>query len=431
MTVAGSRVAIEASELPVLLRSDKGDGRLISQFVKTWAVSSRDEREALISCPVSSGTAREQAVAAAIVHGMCVHYQHAPPPWVHGHCSPEPVHPITDRRLLNARMRARIIMTASPVCRRHNVWFSESLVSASRSIPPPPLPPLLRDRTHRLVAVGADERLLSGDEVIALFGELDARLVEAGGDTSIDISIGGGAAMALLMDNRATVDVDVLNREMPEALASAAADMADTKGLPADWMNSSASAYADMGDPGFSAEPVFRGSLLTVRRPDLKHLLAMKLVAARDKDLPDAAWLAQQLGITGSNHLFQVVTDTYEASPGMDESVEWSRGFIEHVLDEVEMQKSLAERLAPEGDAEVHGSATKRPGFLRRLLGTRSGDGREKTPPRTPDGAEPTKSDDLSASATSTRGPCGAEMPRAKSKCILPAGHKGGHRSKK
>ena len=165
-------------------------------------------------------------------------------------------------------------MTASPVCRHHNVWFSESLVSASRSIPPPPPPPLLRDRARRLAAVGADGRLLSGDEVVALLGELDARLVDAGGDVSIDVSIGDGAAMALLMDNRATVDVDVLNREMPEALASAAADIADAKGLPADWINSSASAYADMGDPGFSAEPVFRGSLLTVRRPDLEHLLA-------------------------------------------------------------------------------------------------------------------------------------------------------------
>ena len=431
MGVAGSRFAIEAVELPALLRSDNGDGRLISQFVKSWAVSDRDGRDALVARPVSGGTATERAVAAAIVHGMCIHYQHAPPPWVYEHCSAEPVHPITDRRLLNARMRARIIMTASPVCRHHNVWFSESLVSASRSIPPPPPPPLLRNRTRRLAAVGADERLLSGDEVVALFEELDARLVEVGGGVGIDISIGGGAAMALLMDNRATIDVDVLNRELPEALVAAAADIAGIKGLPADWMNSSASAYADMGDPGFSAEPVFRGSLLTVRRPDLKHLLAMKLVAARDKDLPDAAWLAQQMGITGSNRLFQVVTDTYEASTHMSESVEWSRGFIENVLDEIEMQKSLAERLAPEGDTETRGGAPERRGFLRRLLGRRPEDSRARRPPRISAGGEPARSDDLSASATPTRGPCGVGMPRAKSKCILPAGHKGGHRSKK
>ena len=36
MVAAGSRFAIEAVELPVLLRSDNGDGRLISQFVKAW-----------------------------------------------------------------------------------------------------------------------------------------------------------------------------------------------------------------------------------------------------------------------------------------------------------------------------------------------------------------------------------------------------------
>ena len=336
----GERFKIRAEELPSVLREDCGDGRGISQFVKIWAYVGDEEKAALIAAPVSSGTMREKTIAAAVVHGMCRHYDYAPPNWVFEYRSPVPIHPITDRRLTVSGMRARIIMTASPVCRQHNVWFAESLVSARRDIRPPKPPPHLRVPNYA-PKVAPNEHQMSKEEILGIFGALDAELTNTASATPTELIVGGGAVMSILVASRVTYDVDALHRELDEQLQKAVMKVANEHDLPHDWLNTHASAYVDLDDPGFSSRTIYSGESLLVSAPDFEHLLAMKLLSARDKDLADAAWLARELNLLDRASLLAVVTDIYGDSPQFAESVTWASGYIEHVLDEIDLQKQL------------------------------------------------------------------------------------------
>ena len=334
----GDRFKTRASELPAVLREDSGDGRGIAQFVKIWVAVGDEEKADLIATPASSGSDREKTIAAAVVHGMCRHYEYKPPDWVFDYRSPVPIHPITDRRLTVSGMRARIIMTASPVCRHHNVWFAESLVSARRDIQPPKPPPHFKTSGYapRMVS---NERRMTKDEILGLFRALDLELSDLGSETRLIVA--GGAVMSILVAGRATYDVDALHRKLDTQLQQAAVRVAQKHDLPDDWLNTHASAYVDLDDPGFSSHTIYSGASLRVLAPDFRHMLAMKLVSARDKDLADAAWLARKLGLTDRRSLHSVVTDIYGNSPEMTESVVWAVGYIDHVLDEIDLQQQL------------------------------------------------------------------------------------------
>ena len=147
--------------------------------------------------------------------------------------------------------------------------------------------------------------------------------------------------MCFLSDNRATYDIDALNPELDTDLQNASRQVGADNQLPAEWLNTDASAYADLSDPGFSARTIFTGEALRVESPDLEHLLAMKLLSARDKDLPDAAWLARKLDLGDRDALRRVVADTYELLPYLASSVEWASGYIDHVLTEIDMQQQF------------------------------------------------------------------------------------------
>ena len=236
-------------------------------------------------------------------------------------------------------MRARIIMAASPVCKLHNVWFGESTASAAKNLPPPPRP-LHWDAVGygRSRTVGNSERL-SQTELVAVFDRVDAHLAAAG--RSAELTVGGDTAMAFLREGRDTRDIDVLNRHIDSCVKEAIDDALAEFGRGHGLLDRRASGFADLDVPGFNAATVYTGDGLTVRIPDMEHLLAMRLVAARDRDLNDAGWLARHLGVADHATMARILRNVYEHRPDLTGAVEWGIGYAAHVAAETRLQEQL------------------------------------------------------------------------------------------
>ncbi len=82
----------------------------------------------------------------------------------------------------------------------------------------------------------------NGQELRGLFAELDRELAVEGLDGRCRIVIVGGAAVALRVPGRVTLDVDVVSEGMPMGLRRAAAKVAARHGLREDWVNDGAKA---------------------------------------------------------------------------------------------------------------------------------------------------------------------------------------------
>jgi hypothetical protein len=120
-----------------------------------------------------------------------------------------------------------------------------------------------------------------------------------------DVYIIGGAAMALAYDaRRSTRDIDAVFKPHGIVLEEARA-VAQELGLPQWWLNEQASAYiAPGGDP--TAATVFEHKGLRVAAASPRHLLAMKVLAARRRDADDIHVLVQHLGLQSVDEVLAV-----------------------------------------------------------------------------------------------------------------------------
>jgi uncharacterized nucleotidyltransferase DUF6036 len=136
-------------------------------------------------------------------------------------------------------------------------------------------------------------KLLSRDDILEALGALSKELDQ---DLPVEIVISGGAALVLLYHAReATKDVDAffMRSSSPPAVRSAARRVADSLGLPQDWLNEGAKGYLHGFSPG---EILFERAPLLVRAVAPQQLLAMKLSAWRDDvDIADARLLLSKL----------------------------------------------------------------------------------------------------------------------------------------
>jgi hypothetical protein len=135
---------------------------------------------------------------------------------------------------------------------------------------------------------------LSRDRIIEAFEALASHLPVA--EEPIELVIVGGAALVLLYGARdSTKDIDALALDTRDAssIFDAAHAVAQSLGLPADWLNDGAKGYLH----GLSlGDVVFRSPGLIVRTPAAAQLLAMKLSAWRDDvDIADAALLLSKM----------------------------------------------------------------------------------------------------------------------------------------
>lgn len=143
-------------------------------------------------------------------------------------------------------------------------------------------------------------RLLDRAGIEDVFRRLGDRLAHRG--VVADIYVFGGAAMAMAYDaRRATRDVDAIF--VPHGIVvEEARALADELGLPHWWLNEQASSYvAPGGDP--TAARVFDHPGLRVSAASPEHLLAMKVLAARQRDIGDIRLLIASLGLTSAEQV--------------------------------------------------------------------------------------------------------------------------------
>ena len=140
-----------------------------------------------------------------------------------------------------------------------------------------------------------------------LLGELDKKL--ATNDEHGYVIIVGGAAMALVYGIRdSTRDIDAIFEPKTEML-SYIREIADEQEISYDWLNDSVKGF--INPTTICTEPLYIFNNLTVDVADAETLLAMKLTSARTDpgthDIDDAIALAQYLGVSTEDELFDIV----------------------------------------------------------------------------------------------------------------------------
>jgi hypothetical protein len=138
--------------------------------------------------------------------------------------------------------------------------------------------------------------LLSRSAILQAFEALARELGETVATRKREILVAGGAALVLLYNVRdSTRDVDAFPVVAADSLAlkDAARRVAETMGLPDDWLNDSAKGYVNGLLPG---QVLFDAPTLLVRALAPRQLLAMKLSAWRDDvDIADARVLLSKV----------------------------------------------------------------------------------------------------------------------------------------
>ena len=195
--------------------------------------------------------------------------------------------------------------------------------------------------------------LLGAADIRRLFDRLSSHLSDAG-STGHHLMIAGGAALALMWEDRLTHDIDVLEHRFrappdtdaerlttavdfismrfPAELARAARLVADAEGLPRNWLNGAVAIFTPAGD--LHPQVLHQSDCLTVEAPCPAALLAMKLHAARPLDLQDAARLARHTAITDPDHLLGLVADAYGADAATAETADFAHRALAITLDQ-------------------------------------------------------------------------------------------------
>ena len=150
---------------------------------------------------------------------------------------------------------------------------------------------------------------LDRERIVKLFDELSAELRFS--RTRAQIYIVGGAAMSLAFDRvRTTRDVDARIDTGHSRLVEAVRKVGRRHGLGDTWLNDQATTAIPRAADG-RAETVYQSQHLTVTGASAKHLLAMKLLAARGKDREDIAVLCKHLGLKGPQEAIRIYKDLF------------------------------------------------------------------------------------------------------------------------
>ena len=145
---------------------------------------------------------------------------------------------------------------------------------------------------------------LSKTELTELLEALSERLRRR--RTVARIYVIGGACMALAYGRgRSTEDVDARIDTGHGALTEAAREIARERGLAENWLNEQATS-AIPRTPDRRAQTLYESPNLVVTGASAEYLLAMKLEAARDKDVEDIAYLLERLHIGDSDQALKI-----------------------------------------------------------------------------------------------------------------------------
>ena len=136
---------------------------------------------------------------------------------------------------------------------------------------------------------------LDRKRILELFDELSRELRFQGARAQIYIV--GGAAMSLAFSReRTTKDVDARIDTGHSRLTEAVRTVGRRHGLGDSWLNEQATTTIPRGGDA-RAQTLYQSPYLTVTGASARHLLAMKLLAARGTDRADIAVLCEHLGL--------------------------------------------------------------------------------------------------------------------------------------
>ena len=124
------------------------------------------------------------------------------------------------------------------------------------------------------------------------------------------IFIVGGAAMALAYSTRrVTRDIDAVF-EPKASIYTAAAKVAETLGLPEDWLNDAAKGFMPGKDENRRPVPDVQGIEITTASP--RYLLSMKLMAMRfGEDDEDIEILIRECGLQSAQEALELMERMY------------------------------------------------------------------------------------------------------------------------
>ena len=156
---------------------------------------------------------------------------------------------------------------------------------------------------------------LSADRIRAALGALNDELQAR--DIVAELAVFGGAVMVLAFRARlATKDVDAIF-EPKGPVREAARRVAETHGLPADWLNDGVKGFVSPAGRMAEASGLAFSNLRIVM-PVPEYLLAMKCMAARvggvgDQagDVADIRTLISALGLKRAEDVLAIVTEYY------------------------------------------------------------------------------------------------------------------------
>ena len=151
---------------------------------------------------------------------------------------------------------------------------------------------------------------LTASEISRLLGKLDGELERRG--QRVVLYVVGGANISLALDaRRSTKDIDAVVKRGFDVVFDAAKEIAKSEtGLGADWLNSDFTGGTPDGGLSWSwmdnkdddtPSVAFSGKALDVELASPEMMLALKILAGRDKDLADIYLLMRKTGIKTPN----------------------------------------------------------------------------------------------------------------------------------
>jgi hypothetical protein len=146
------------------------------------------------------------------------------------------------------------------------------------------------------------------NEIVELLTELGGRLAARGIEG--EMYVVGGAAVALAFDaRRSTRDIDAVFEPKTE-IYTAAAEMAEERGLPEGWLNDAVKGFLAGPDP--DAPLVLELPGLRVSTASPRILLSMKVLSHRvGEDEDDVRLLAGELGLDSAAGVLAVAEAVY------------------------------------------------------------------------------------------------------------------------
>ena len=141
-------------------------------------------------------------------------------------------------------------------------------------------------------------RPLDRETLMEAFKGLEQQLVSK--DVRAHVYIVGSAVLLMAhRRSRTTMDVDALSIDNRDAVLAAAKAVAKQQGLSEDWLNDEVRWISTLPPRQDSrAEVLYDSPHLVVTGASAPHILAMKVRAARNRDLEDIKLLMRELGIT-------------------------------------------------------------------------------------------------------------------------------------